>query len=95
VSELAADPRRDLAIKRIQEKRSFWVHAFTYLVVNAMIAVVWLAMGFSFYWPIFVIAGWGMGLAIHGFNVYRGNSYTEAQVQRELKRLPDDIRGQL
>lgn len=91
MTDQTVDPRRALAIKRIEEKHAFWVHAFTYVVVNAMIVVVWLMVGIGFFWPIFVIGFWGMGLVIHGYNAYRGNVYTEAEVQRELERMPKDV----
>lgn len=93
MTDEALDPRRALAIKRIQEKHSFWVHAFTYLVVNAMIVLVWLMTGVGFFWPIFIIGFWGMGVVIHGYNAYRGSVYTEEEVQRELERMPKDLRG--
>ena len=93
MAEQTVDPRRQLAIKRIEEKRSFWTHAFTYLVVNTMIVLVWLMTGVGFFWPIFVIGFWGMGLVIHGYNAYHGSVYTEAEVQKEMERLPQDARS--
>lgn len=92
MAEQNVDPRRALAIKRIEEKHSFGVHAFTYLVVNAMIVIVWMMTGSTFFWPIFVIGFWGMGLAIHGYNAYRGNVYTETEIQKELERMPKDVK---
>jgi hypothetical protein len=91
MAEETIDPRRELAIKRLQEKNAFWMHAVSYVVVNAMIVVVWLATGAGFFWPVFILALWGLGLVIHGYNAYRGNVYTEAQVQREMARLPKDV----
>jgi hypothetical protein len=95
--------RRELAIKRIKAKNAFKVHLLVYLTVNTMLVVIWAALaaaGWSqylivwqdhpqdFFWPIFPIVGWGIGLVINGYVVYRGNVYTEEQIQREMQKLP-------
>jgi hypothetical protein len=94
--------RRELAIKRIKAKNSFKIHLFVYAVVNLMLIVLWAAgvasgwtngvgvepFGKNFFWPIFPILGWGVGVAINGYVAYHGDIYTEEQIQREMKRLP-------
>ena len=77
---------RAAALKRIQEKREFLYHALTYVVVNALIVAVWAFADGGFFWPIFPILGWGLGLLLHGVKVYqRGPS--ESEIQREIARL--------
>jgi hypothetical protein len=92
--ETAADPRRELAIKRIKARDDFKIHAVTYVTINAMLAMIWfvgavmLGGPFTFFWPILSIAIWGGGLIIHGYTVYQGDAYTEEQVQHEMKAMP-------
>ena len=45
--------------------RGFAEHLATYLAVNAFLIVIWIASGGGFFWPIFVIGGWGIGVAAH------------------------------
>ena len=90
MAQQLSDSRRALAIKRIDEKRGLRTHLFTYVVVNAMLLVIWYFMGAGFLWPIFPIAIWGMGLVIHAYTVYGGNVYTESEVQNEMAKLPKD-----
>lgn len=86
--------RRALAIKRIKAKNDFRIHLFVYFAVNAMLALIWTFTNAGkpwpegFFWPIFVIAGWGIGVLINAYVVYRGSVYTEDQIQREMKQLP-------
>lgn len=86
--------RRALAVKRIRAKSEFKTHAVVYVCVNAMLILIWLFTSLGrpflsgFFWPIIPMAGWGIGLALHGYSAYRGGVYTEEQVQRELKQLP-------
>ena len=58
------------AIDRLRARDEFKIHAFTYLVVNTMVVLVWAFLGGGFFWPIFLLAFWGMGLAINGYEVY-------------------------
>ena len=82
------DQRRELAIKRIREKNDFKVHLVVYAVVNTMLVVVWAATGAGYFWPIFVMAFWGIGVVMHGYTTYKGNVVSEEQIQREMQNLP-------
>ena len=42
----------------------------------------------EFFWPIFSIGGWGIGLVSHWYAVYHANTITEDQIQREMNKLP-------
>ncbi len=85
--------RRQLAIKRIKAKNDFKVHLVVYLAVNTLFVLLWAFTSAwrpypeSFFWPIFPIAGWGIGVVINGYTAYFGNQYTEEQIQREMKRI--------
>ncbi len=83
-----SDQRRDLAIKRIREKNGFKVHLVVYLLVNAALITVWAVSGAGFFWPIFIMAFWGIGLVMNGYAAYRGDVITEEQIEREMKNLP-------
>ncbi len=80
--------RREQAIKRIKAKNDFKIHLMVYLAVNAMLVVIWAFSNAGFFWPIFPIAGWGIAVVINGYVAYRGNVYTEEQIQREMQKLP-------
>ena len=79
--------KRQVAIKRLKEKSEFHIHLFTYLVVNTMIMLVWAFTGGGFFWPIFVIAFWGIGVVLQAYVVYGGGRMTETQIQREMNKL--------
>jgi 2TM domain len=93
MAEQPVDSRRELAIKRIEAKRGFWMHAFVYVVINSLLVVTWYVTRGSFFWPIFPIAAWGIGLVMHAYAVFRGDLYTESDIQKELDRMPKDISG--
>jgi 2TM domain len=86
--------RCEQAIKRIKAKNDFKIHLVVYLAVNTMLVVIWAFTNAGqpfpqgFFWPIFPIVGWGIGVVINGYVAYRGNVYTEEQIQREMQKLP-------
>lgn len=82
------EQRRALAIRRIKERNGFKVHVMLYLAVNATLVAVWAFTGAHFFWPIFVMAFWGIAVMLNGYAVYRGNVITEEQIEREMRRLP-------
>jgi len=84
----AEEDLRTEALKRIKSRRSLQGAALTYLVVNALLVGIWALTGRGYFWPGWVIAGWGVGLALHAINVLRPRAViTEEEIRREVDRL--------
>jgi 2TM domain-containing protein len=81
------DPLRARALARLQKKREFWQHVMVFVTINTVFTAIWALMGADgFFWPIFPMLGWGMGIFFHAWDVYsRGPS--EEQIQREINRM--------
>ena len=80
------DERRAAAVARITDKRDFTKHAVVYCAVNTLLLVIWAASGAGYFWPIWVIAGWGIGLAAHAWRVYGRKPISEADIVEEIHR---------
>lgn len=79
---------RKEALSSIKRKRAFRQTAITYVLVNALLIVIWAVSGAGFFWPAFVIGGWGIGLAFQGWDAYgRRRGISEDEVAREMQRL--------
>jgi hypothetical protein len=78
--------KREAAVKRLRAKRGFKIHVAIYLVVNALIVVVWASSGAGYFWPIWAMLGWGIGLAFHGWSVYLPKRISEDEIRREMER---------
>jgi hypothetical protein len=62
-----------------------------YFVVNAFLVAVWFFTSDSYddayFWPIWPIMGWGIGIAFQYFHAFHGNKFTNTQKEYErLKR---------
>jgi hypothetical protein len=78
---------REQAISRLKKKRDFRAHVFIYVAVNAALVVIWAITGAGFFWPIFPILGWGIGVAANAWDVYGRKPLTEDEIRRETERL--------
>lgn len=81
-----ADSRRAAAIKRAKAKRRFRNHVAIYSIVNAVVVVAWAVSGARYFWPIWPILGWGIGLATHGWSAYFAKPISEEDIRREMDR---------
>lgn len=54
--------------------------------VNACLVVTWAVTGVAFFWPIFPLLGWGIGVAFNAWDVYRP-PISEDRIRREMDRL--------
>lgn len=84
---------RELAVVRLRKRRDFKTHLAVYVLVNSAIWGIWLMIGLTsgggnwWPWPIFPTLGWGIGLALNAWDVYVRRPITEADVEREVRRL--------
>ncbi len=81
------DERRAAAVDRLTRKREFKNHAVIYCAVNVLLVVIWAASGGGYFWPIWVIAGWGIGLAAHAWRIYGQKPISEADIVDEMHRV--------
>jgi hypothetical protein len=74
------------AAVRIRKKREFGVHLMAYVMVNSLLVAVWAFTGAGFFWPIFPLLGWGIGIGSHAWEAF-SRPPTDDQIHREMERL--------
>ena len=79
---------RDKAVRQLKKQRDFRSHVLVYVLVNTFLVVIWVVTGgHGFFWPIFPIAGWGIGVIMNAWDVYGRQEITEDDIHREMDRL--------
>jgi hypothetical protein len=78
---------RRMAVERIHKRSDFKAHLLAYVLVNAFLVAIWAVTGAGFFWPVFPILGWGIGVAFNAWDVYRRPFPTESQIQHEIDEL--------
>jgi hypothetical protein len=88
LSELVADlpsaPRP--APPRPERRQDLRGQVAAYVAVNLILIVVWAATGAGYFWPLWPILGWGIGLAPHFVPGFRGIAPC-GRAHRPLTRL--------
>jgi len=55
--------------EHVRKLRRFYTDALIYAVVNLGLILIWAISGGGYFWPIWVIIGWGIGLGVHAFSL--------------------------
>ena len=76
---------REAARKRVERKHKFSSDAVAYLVINLFLIGLWAATGFGYFWPGWVLAGWGVLLLLDAWSVHYRRSVTEDEIDEELR----------
>jgi class 3 adenylate cyclase len=53
-------------------RQSFKIHLTFYLLVNVLLIGIWAASGGGYFWPVWPILGWGIGVAAHAAPLIAG-----------------------
>jgi hypothetical protein len=81
------DESRAQAVRRLWAKRGFKIHLTAFAIASLAMLLIWAtASAGAYFWPIWPIAGWGTGLAVHAWITFGQWSLSEAAIQRELRR---------
>ncbi len=76
---------RERARKRIERKRKLRGDFAAYVLINAFLIGAWAVTGSGYFWPGWVLAGWGVLLLLDVWSVYFRRPLTEEDIDRELR----------
>lgn len=79
---------RARAVKQLKKRRDFYGHIMIYTLVNVFLVVIWaVTSSGGFFWPIFPIVGWGIGVVMNAWDVYFAEDFSEDRIHREMEHL--------
>lgn len=80
------EDQRQWAIRRVGAKRTFWLHLSVYILVNALLTLIWVVDSGGDFWPVWPMLGWGIGLGAHAVSVFFAPmNISEERIDRELQ----------
>lgn len=74
--------------KKAEARASFKKHLVSYVVVNLFLFAIWLTSTrptTHYYWPLWPMLGWGVGLLMHYFGAF--HAYRIFSVENEYQKL--------
>ena len=78
------DDERVWARSHIARRRKLRADIVAYVVINAFLLVVWALTGAGYFWPAWVLAGWGVALLLDIWNFNQHRPITDADIDSEL-----------
>ena len=81
---------REKAEKRVGQRTALLYHIGTYVAVNAFLVIIWALTGAGYPWFLWVMAGWGLGLAINIISYFagsKGEAAKDRMVQKEMDKI--------
>jgi hypothetical protein len=79
-----------LARQRVKARREFYSNLAAYLVINAFLTGIWYFNSgiASYFWPGWVMGGWGIGLVLHAVRVFAIRPESDkSAVEKEAERI--------
>ena len=55
-------------------RTAFVIHARTYVVINAFLIAIWAMAGGGYFWPAWVILGWGVAVVLQAMATFAHSS---------------------
>lgn len=94
--QLSGEELYKLARQRVEEKKRFFSHLATYIVVNAALVLIWTITSHGGYpWFVWPLGGWGIGLAFHLLGVFvlpsHQGGWEQREIMKEMERLKQEI----
>lgn len=77
---------RERARKQVEKKHKFRGDVVAYVIVNVFLIGIWAVSGAGYFWPGWVLAGWGVLLLLDAWNVYFRRPITETEIDEEMRR---------
>jgi class 3 adenylate cyclase len=90
-ADLPAPPRPPGRGRRSALETSVRIHFTTFLLVNLMLIGLWAASGGGYFWPIWPILGWGIGVGCHAAPLLatRGRRHEPRAIEPSIPRERD------
>lgn len=73
------------ARRRVKKRRKFYSHVMSWVVMSVFFILLNIATA-DFFWAIFPILGWGLGVAFHGISIF-SSEWEDSEIDREYDRL--------
>ena len=93
-TEISSNQKKEIrkAVRHVRKVKGFYTHLIIYGVVIVVLGVINLITSSNTFWVIWPAMGWGIGISIHGFRVFKpfnlfGSEWKNKQLSKRLKTI--------
>ena len=87
--KISEEEIREIATHRVRRRRGFYSHLTAYVLVNLMLVAIWYFTGAGYFWPMWVMLFWGIGLVFNAVAVFvkRDIGSERAAIEKEIEKI--------
>jgi uncharacterized membrane protein len=87
--KMSEEEIREIATKRVRAKRGFYSHLTAYIIVNLMLVAIWYFTGAGYFWPMWVMLFWGIGLIFNAVAAFSKHdiSWEMKEIEKEVEKI--------
>lgn len=90
------DPRYEEARKRVKALKGFYANLVAYVIINSFLAAVNLLTSPQRLWFLWVVLGWGIGIAFQAYSVFGKNAMFGSEwEEKKIKEYMDKNKPQV
>lgn len=82
--------RYERAKKKVENLKSFYMHLTVFILVNIFLIIINWSTYDGYWWFVFPLGGWAIGLIVHGATVFAGSAFgvewEERKIQEYMER---------
>ncbi|MFD6441206.1 2TM domain-containing protein [Peribacillus sp. NPDC060186] len=75
------------AKRRVENLKAFYIHLTVYFLVNVMLFVINLITDTSYWWFLYPLGGWGIGVLIHCISTFAQGNFGSEWEERKIKEF--------
>ena len=79
----------EIATKRVRAKKGFYSHLTAYVIVNLMLVAIWYFTGAGYFWPMWVMLFWGIGLIFNAVAAFskHDTGWETKEIEKEVEKI--------
>ena len=88
-TQMSEEEIRKLATQRVRAKKGFYSHLIVYILVNSMLIAIWYFTGTRYFWPMWVLLFWGIGVIVNAVTTFArfDIGWEKREVAKEIERI--------
>jgi len=88
-TQMSEEEIREIAMQRVRAKKGFYSHLTAYILVNLMLIAIWYFTGAHYFWPMWVLLFWGIGVIVNGVTVFtrRDLGWEKREIEKEVEKI--------
>ena len=81
------------AKERVENRIGFLIHLAAYVISSIVFVVVWLTASGGpgeYFWPIWPMVAWGIGVLFHGISVYSDGGFMGRYREKKVRQFMEE-----